>query len=1035
MSKTLERISKNDDSDIDNLTNFLTIALDLKTSFETKILKKYLEDGKFVLFLDGLDEVSIYEKEVIKLIRKLNEISKENKIFLSSRPLETLLRNIKNEFNVASCKLQPFERFDQSEFLKKFWKVNMESFSENSFENFIETLLKNLKKKINDSGIEFSSIALHLYMIAVTFKKRFENFNTSKFDEMYYHQNQYTDDISKISELYKSFIRTKCYEIFYDDKLKIERSVKGIKNMAECYFNSFIEKNKLLALNSMFSDDQINLLLDRKSLGELEKYKIEIENSGEDIGIVVHIVDKKPFYVHKTFAEYFIADFFISLFNDENVSEKSPAVNFFFKNILDESNSTLCYFFNDMLNSEINGKIEKFGIVDIVKDLDVKILFDAISYEWQNIVKLLVNNDIDMMNTNQSKDSVLHSAIFKCHDVLGNDENENEILNTILEKLKEKPETLKKLLEAEDFMGYTPMFNVVQYANLKIVEKLFEIILDFKILNLNNVQGMFCSNLLHTAAQNPNKDVFQFVLSKINTNTDSLLLQNYFLETDRSKNTPLITAIECGQINTAKTLIEQYKSSNTLRNVIAIKNDYNDNILHIAARRLGENFIQIIVEELNKYPETLKKLLRDKNLDGDAPFFLSIEYGAFDDLKFFVDTFESLNIAESAFLTTNDENENMLHLAARKENDCLEFLLEHLDNYPEVFKYLFKKESEYEVNPLFDAASMDNIKNMKLLIKKIHELKIFETAVSVQNSNKYNILHLIVRKDNDILKYFLEEIKMYPDILKKLLQQRNKDGSTPLFLAVRFDCINNVKTIIESFYDMNMLKDALNSEDLNNNNVLHLAVLKKNKDCLPFVLEKLKEYPDILKKFILNDNLEGLTPLFVAVYFDNLNSVECLVKICKDLGVLEKAVDFQNSDYCTVLHLAAKNKSDDCFRFLLEEIIDFQDTLKKILETKKDGLTPIFLIVQNGHMGVMNGLIEAFRKLDILKSAISAVNDDEENIMHLSAKMESDDFLQLIIEELKNDKDVLETLVQMPNKKGETPLVLAERQNYVIDLS
>jgi hypothetical protein len=119
-------------------------------------------------------------------------------------------------------------------------------------------------------------------------------------------------------KLYKRFFNRK-YDIYQEEKARTPKSNVAAKEQRKGYLENIKEKHQLLALQVLFSERQVRTFqVNRKSSLTDE----ELARNG-----IVEYIDNKPHFIHRTFAEYYVADFLINQLTKE--SQYSLKAQFF----------------------------------------------------------------------------------------------------------------------------------------------------------------------------------------------------------------------------------------------------------------------------------------------------------------------------------------------------------------------------------------------------------------------------------------------------------------------------------------------------------------------------------------------------------------------------------------------------------------------------------------------------------------------------------------------------------------------------------
>jgi hypothetical protein len=195
-----------------------------------------------------------------------------------------------------SYTLQPFSEVEQFEFLKKFWlqTSNIEVTDQNRLQIYAEALIRKLAQSISDKDIEFTGIPLQTRMLAEAFEEGFRSFYKS--DKT---QPELPDKLDLLG-LYKRFIESKYY-IYYNDKCRTAAGNVGAKEQLQSYLQRMQLEHQQLAFEALFTEDEVTFVqnnpLSTFSDEELAR-----------IGIAQRINDGKPQFIHRTFAEFFVAE-------------------------------------------------------------------------------------------------------------------------------------------------------------------------------------------------------------------------------------------------------------------------------------------------------------------------------------------------------------------------------------------------------------------------------------------------------------------------------------------------------------------------------------------------------------------------------------------------------------------------------------------------------------------------------------------------------------------------------------------------------
>jgi hypothetical protein len=206
---------------------------------------------------------------------------------------------LEDKLQQLSYTLQPFSEFEQVQFIEKFWteNLNLENKDQDRLQIYAKALISKLAHSISDKDKEFTGIPLQTRMLAEAFEQEFGSFYKSQESEPKF---QHKLDLLG---LYRRFIDRK-YEIYYEDKCKTQECTMGAEEQREICFNSLKKQHRLLALQALFTEDSVTFV----------QFDDDSELPDEQlarIGIAQRNNEGKPQFIHRTFAEYCVAEFLI----------------------------------------------------------------------------------------------------------------------------------------------------------------------------------------------------------------------------------------------------------------------------------------------------------------------------------------------------------------------------------------------------------------------------------------------------------------------------------------------------------------------------------------------------------------------------------------------------------------------------------------------------------------------------------------------------------------------------------------------------
>jgi hypothetical protein len=261
--------------------------------------------------LDGVDEISpFYKDTVIDLLQALRQTAVEQ-LWVTTRP--HLREQLEDKLQQLSYTLKQFSEENQVDFLTKFWSLTnwftegngtVEEEGRKKLQVYAKELIKKLCKSITDKDRQFTGIPLQTRMLAEAFDREVKTFYLSA-ESM--PELELTLDLIG---LYRIFIERK-YDIYQKEKFQVNTNNVAAREQRERDLKSMREDHQLQALKVLFTEEQVALIQNKRecifSAEELTR-----------IGIVQVSRDGKQHFIHRTVAEYFVADYLVNRLTEGN---------------------------------------------------------------------------------------------------------------------------------------------------------------------------------------------------------------------------------------------------------------------------------------------------------------------------------------------------------------------------------------------------------------------------------------------------------------------------------------------------------------------------------------------------------------------------------------------------------------------------------------------------------------------------------------------------------------------------------------------
>ncbi|XP_070494017.1 uncharacterized protein [Chironomus tepperi] len=265
---------------------------------EKEIFKKLFDEGKVILFLDGVDEVCPkYKKFILRIFELISQTN--NQQWISTRPhyAETLQKLL----NIIPYKFAPYTYTEKEDFIKNILQVNNVNDEQNKLATKIIEKIENLKGYYYYKPEEIDN-PLMIQIIT----------------ELYIHNQVETDNNNRI-DIYTAMIEKQKEEV--GDKVPISERDKDLTF-------SIWDVHRVLAIILIFDELELGFKLD--DLPIMKRWKKEKKNFTSDMiqryGFVIVDLNSDKLdrstidFMHRTYAEYFIAKYMIDfMFDDDSM--------------------------------------------------------------------------------------------------------------------------------------------------------------------------------------------------------------------------------------------------------------------------------------------------------------------------------------------------------------------------------------------------------------------------------------------------------------------------------------------------------------------------------------------------------------------------------------------------------------------------------------------------------------------------------------------------------------------------------------------
>jgi hypothetical protein len=327
-------------------------------------------------------------------------------LWVTTRP--HLRNELEDRLQQLSYTLEPFTEENQIEFLTKFWGLKdwvteMDNNEEEEYNKKVEIyaveLIKRLGQSISDKEREFTGIPLQTRMLAEAFEKELKTFCQSP------ESKPELPSKLDLTGLYRKFIESK-YDIYQEEKFQVRKTNVIATEQRERDLKIMRVDHQMLALKVLFNEEQVSLFQTNEqcTFSAKELSRIGVAQVGHD---------GQAHFIHRTFAEYYVADIFVNHLTEEN-NTPEEVQTFILKDVLLEREHRVIRVFIDGLLSRSNPSemLQQYGNrIYEIGEHGAKILHQAAGEDNANIIGFL----LDSVQAGEHKDN-LNELLLKQDD-------------------------------------------------------------------------------------------------------------------------------------------------------------------------------------------------------------------------------------------------------------------------------------------------------------------------------------------------------------------------------------------------------------------------------------------------------------------------------------------------------------------------------------------------------------------------------------------------------------------------------------------
>jgi len=288
----------------------------------------------------------------------------------------------------------------------------------------------------------------------------------------------------------------------------------------------------------------------------------------------------------------------------------------------------------------------------------------------------------------------------------------------------------------------------------------------------------------------------------------------------------------------------------------------------------------------------------------------------------------------------NSRCENSFHLISQEnQNILLKSYLEALKNIPSSIEVFFMRDFHGKT-PLHTALAKNNIEFINMYLEAFKNHPECLQAFVLQDNLGDTLLHIALKQNNvEFIKRYSEFFKDQPQRfqpfilsddqgdtplpgLSKVFELKNKQGKTPIHIALKKNRLNLVNNFLEICKkDINFIR-IFSIQDHHNDTPLHVALKNNNVEFIEAYLEFFKDHPNFISVFHLQNDQEN-TLLHLCF---NLNKTKVLEKI---INLFKKP-----EDLLRILELTDENKNSVMDKIIQTEQFTLLENIIKSFPTQ-----------------------------------------------------------------------------------------------------
>ncbi|XP_064463198.1 uncharacterized protein LOC135374118 isoform X1 [Ornithodoros turicata] len=298
-----------------------------KNGIEFALFEKSLNVGspfEIVFILDAFDELNKeYRKCVLELTSFISQ-KKSHKIYMFTRTV--FKTHAQDALHTVSYELLPFSAENQAEFIRKYEETAHSTNENDGASELFQRLHTNLKET-NETILETPLLLRMIFEM-----KNGEIVESDDYCSLLKRANISEDRNLYVVHVYRLFVWYK-HLVYRIEKKKENIRLHAVQEEDNEAANNFYTKHLLLAMKCIFPQETLKYLLNKDELENLVpegRLMKDAANNSLKEGFLNGLNNGIPEFVHKTFAEFFAADYLLQKAKErQNFDVRDVIVNLY----------------------------------------------------------------------------------------------------------------------------------------------------------------------------------------------------------------------------------------------------------------------------------------------------------------------------------------------------------------------------------------------------------------------------------------------------------------------------------------------------------------------------------------------------------------------------------------------------------------------------------------------------------------------------------------------------------------------------------